>query len=75
MDKLSILLSQAKPLYKQRKRRNTIAKLLFIITLPVFLAGNLLSLYIEGENVYMSLDNNKIQNELLLDDFGVLELQ
>ncbi len=75
MDKLSILLSQARPLYKQRKRRNTIAKLLFIITLPVFLGGNLLSLYIEGENVYMSLDNNKIQNELLLDDFGVLELQ
>jgi len=75
MDKLSELIAQARPLYKQRKRRKTIAKLLFTITLPAFLMANLATLYMEGDAVYMSLDNNKIQSELLSDDFGILELQ
>ena len=74
MDKLSELIAQARPLYKQRKRRKTIAKLLFVLTLPVFVLANLTSLYLEGDAVYMSLDNNKIQSELLSDDFGILEL-
>ena len=75
MDKLSQLIQDAKPLYKQRKRRKTIAKMLFSITIPVFLFINIANLYIEGEAVYMSLDNNKMQAELLSDDFGLLELQ
>lgn len=75
MDKLSELIKDAKPLYKQRKRRKTIAKMLFIITLPILIAGNFVNLCMEGEAVYMSLDNNKIQAELLSDDFGILELQ
>ena len=75
MDKLSQLINDAKPLYKQRKRRKTIAKMLVAITVPAFIFGNLASLYLEGDAVYMSLDNNKIQAELLSDDFGILELQ
>ena len=75
MDKLTELIKDAKPLYKQRKRRKTIAKMLFIITVPVFVFGNIASLYMEGEAVYMSLDNNKMQAELLTDDFGFSEFQ
>ena len=75
MDKLSELIAQARPLYKQRKRRKTIGKMLLAITLPVFILGNITALYMEGNAVYMSLDNNKIQNELLEDDFGVLGFQ
>ncbi len=74
MDKLSLLIEQARPLYKQRKRRKTIAKMLFAITVPVFLFANIASLYIEGDQVYMSLENNNIQDELLTDDLGISEL-
>ncbi|MBR2069613.1 MAG: hypothetical protein IJ877_07640 [Candidatus Gastranaerophilales bacterium] len=75
MDKLSQLISQARPLYKQRKRRKTIAKMLFVLTAPVLLLGNIISLYMEGDAVYMSLDNNKMQNELLDDYFGISGLE
>ncbi|MBQ8475644.1 hypothetical protein IJ531_01125 [bacterium] len=75
MDKLSDLIKEARPLYKQRKRRKTIAKMLFAITLPVFIFGNLASLYVEGNSVYMSMNNNKIQTQLLQDDFGILGLE
>lgn len=75
MDKLSELISQARPLYKCRKRRKTMAKMLVAITLPALFLGNFVALYMEGDSVYMSLDDNKIQNELLVDDFGVSELQ
>ena len=75
MDKLSTLLAQARPLYKQRKRRKTIAKMLFAMTIPVFIFGNIVSLCMEGNQVYMSLENNNMQNELLKDDFGISELQ
>ena len=75
MDKLSQLINQARPLYKQRKRRKTIAKLIFMITMPVFIIGNITSLYIEGDKVYTSLENNNLQNELLKDDFDLTEFQ
>ena len=75
MDKLSSLIEQARPLYKQRKRRKTIAKMLLSITVPVLIFGNIASLCIEGDQVYMSLENQNIQNELLKDDFGISELQ
>ncbi len=75
MDELSRLISQARPLYKQRKRRKTIAKMLLSITIPAFIFGNIASLYMEGDQVYMSLENNNIQNELLKDDLGISEFQ
>ena len=75
MDKLSQLINQARPLYRQRKRRKTIAKLVFIITMPVFVIGNIASLYIEGDKVYTSLENNNLQKELLNDDFDFVEFQ
>ena len=75
MDKLSELISQARPLYKQRKRRKTILVLLCAITLPAYMITNLTSLYMQGDAIYMSLDNNRIQNELLEDDFGIMEFE
>ncbi len=75
MDKLSLLISQARPLYKTRKRRKTIAKMLVCITLPVLIFGNFMSLCYEGDKVYMSLENDNIQNEILYDDYDMLELQ
>ena len=75
MDKLSKLIAQARPLYKQRERRKTIARMLFAITIPVFIFANIITLYVAGDEVYMSIENNKMQYELLQDDFGILELQ
>ena len=75
MDKLSLLISQARPLYKTRKRRKTIAKMLLGITIPVLLIGNFMSLCYEGDMVYMSLENENIQNEILYEDYDMLELQ
>ena len=74
MDKLTELISQARPLYKQRKRRRTIAKMLLSITVPVMLFANFANLYIQGDEVYMSMENSAMQNELLNDDFGMSEL-
>ena len=72
MDKLSELINEARPLYKQRKRRNKVFCLVFAITLPVFVFGNILQLYYLGDSVYMSIENNKLQKELLTDDFGII---
>ena len=72
MDKLSQLISEAKPLYKERKRRNNIFKLLLIITVPVITITSVAGLYMQGEEIYMSFENNNFQNELLTDDLGFL---
>lgn len=72
MDKLSELIKEAKPLYKQRKRQKAIAKVIFMITMPVMLLGSVVQLCNEGNNIYLSLENNTLQNELLNDDFDFL---
>jgi len=74
MDKLTNLIQEAKPLYHTRKTRKTMTKMLLAICLPVFLCINILQLYLEGSELYVSLDNKNIQNELLQDDFGLLRL-
>ena len=74
MDKLSSLINEARPLYKERKRRNTTIKMIFAITMPVFIATGVVQLYNAGNDIYVSLDNNKLQTELLQDDFGILGL-
>ena len=75
MDKLSDLIKEARPLYKQRKRRKTIAKMILSITMPVMLFASVCQIYLQGNDLYLSLENNILQSELLEDDFGYLEFQ
>ncbi len=70
-DKLSDLLKEAKPLYKRRKRQRTMAKITLIVCAPVFLFSFLFQIYTLGNDIYVALDNNKLQNELLVDSFGL----
>ena len=72
MDKLSELIKEAKPLYKQRKRRKTIAKTILTLTLPVIFMNSICQIYFEGNDLYLSLENNSLQTQLLEDDFGLL---
>ena len=72
MDKLTELFKEAKPLDRQRKRRKTIAKMIFTISVPALLLNSILQIYIQGCDVYVALENNKLQQELIEDDFGLL---
>ena len=72
MDKLSDLIKEAKPLYKQRKRRKAIAKAILTLTVPVFLMNSICQIYFQGNDIYLSLENNTLQNELMTDDYDLL---
>ena len=72
MDELSNLLNEAKPLYKQRKRRKAIAKSILALSAPAILMSSICQVYLEGNDIYVSLDNNTLQNELIEDEFGLL---
>ncbi len=72
MDKLSLLLKEAKPLYKRRKRTKLILQSTFVALIPIFVFSFALEVYKQGDNIYLSLDNNNLQYELLEDDLGLL---
>ena len=72
MDELSNLLNEAKPLYKQRKRRKAIAKSILALSAPAILMSSICQVYLEGNDIYLSLENNTLQNELIEDEFGLL---
>ena len=72
MDELSNLLNEAKPLYKQRKRRKAIAKSILALSAPAILMSSICQVYLEGNDIYVSLENNTLQNELIEDEFGLL---
>ena len=74
MDKLSELIKEAKPLYRKRERRKTIAKMILCTTMPVIMLTSVYQIFVTGENVYLSLDNNSLQTQLLEDDFELLGL-
>ena len=74
MDKLSNLLKEAKPLYRTRQRRKTIAKLVLTLTMPVIFMNSICQLYMQGTDIYLSLENNSLQYELLEDEFGLMGL-
>ena len=74
MDELSNLLKEAKPLYKQRKRRKTIAKMILCMTMPAIIISSASQVYLQGNDIYLSLENNSLQYELMEDDFGLLGL-
>ena len=71
MDELSNLLKEAKPLYKQRQRRKTIAKMVFTLTMPAILLTSVCQVYLQGNDIYLSLENNSLQYELVEDEFGL----
>ena len=71
MDKLSKLISEARPLYKQRKRRKKILASLFILCLPAYIFGSITRLYMEGSDIYVALENHQLQEELMQDDYGI----
>ena len=74
MDKLTDLLKEAKPLYKTRQRRKAIAKMVLSITMPAIIMTSVCQIYTQGNDIYLSLDNNILQNELIEDEFGLLGL-
>ena len=74
MDKLSDLLKEAKPLYKQRQRRKTITKMVLTLTMPAIIMTSVCQVYLQGNDIYLSLDNNILQNELIEDEFNLLGL-
>lgn len=72
MDELSNLLKEAKPLYKQRQRRKTIAKMILTLTMPAILMSSVCQIYLQGNDIYLSLEKNNLQYELMEDEFGLL---
>ncbi|MBR3604693.1 MAG: hypothetical protein IKL52_01540 [Candidatus Gastranaerophilales bacterium] len=72
MDKLTDLLKEARPLYKQRQRRKAITKMVLSITMPAIIMTSICQIYTQGNDIYLSLDNNILQNELIEDEFGLL---
>ena len=72
MDKLTELIQEAKPLYKQRKRQKTMTTMVLGLSLPMIFTISLFQLYIGGSEVYIALENNTLQTKLLEDEFGLL---
>ena len=71
MDELSLLLKEAKPLYRQRQRRKTIAKMIFTLTMPAILMTSICQVCLQGNDIYLSLENESLQYELIEDEFGL----
>ncbi len=75
MDKLSDLLKEARPLYRQRKRRKAMAKLFVIMFIPAFLFSSAMHIYNEGTELYLSLNSNTLQKQLLEDEFALQKVK
>lgn len=71
MDKISELLQEARPLYKTRKRNKAVAKVFLTIAIPVFLFTSIFGIYTLGDNIYVSMNNEELAEQLLLDDYGL----
>ena len=71
MDKLSELLQEARPLYKTRKRNKAVAKVFLTISMPMFFFTSVLGVYMAGDDIYVSLNNDGFADELLYDDYGL----
>ena len=72
MDKLSELIQEAKPLYKRKKMQRQILKTCFILIIPVLFGTGIVSLYNTGNDIYLSLEDNTLQQELIEDNMGLL---
>ncbi len=72
MDKLSNLIQEAKPLYKRKKQQKIILKSCFVLLVPVIMTGSIVGLYNTGNELYLSMDDNSLQQELIEDNMGLL---
>ena len=72
MDKLSSLIQEAKPLYKRKKRQRAIMRACFILFVPVIMGASAIGLYNTGNELYLSMDDNTLQQELIEDNMGLL---
>ncbi len=75
MDTLSELIKEARPLYKQRKRRKAMAKLFVMLFIPAFLFSGTIHLYNQGNDLYLSLSSNTLQKQLLEDEFALQKVK
>lgn len=71
MDELSKLIKEARPLYKTRQQRKTIAKMVLTLAMPAILMSSICQVYLQGNDIYLSLEDNSLQYELLEDEFGL----
>ena len=71
MDKLSSIIQEAKPLYKKRKRNKLILCVILTLCTPSIFLTVPVRLCLEGNSVYVALNNNTLQNELIKDDYGL----
>ena len=72
MDKLSELLTEAKPLYRARKRNVAIMKMMVCIFVPMSLFMFAFSVCTMGNDIYVSLNNGTLAQEILEDDFVLI---
>lgn len=72
MDKLSNLIQEARPLYKRKKRQRAILKATFMLLVPVIVGFSALGLYTTGNELYLSMEDNSLQQEIINDDMGLL---
>ena len=72
MDKLSELIQEAKPLYKKKKLQRRIITSCFVLIVPVLLGAGTIGLYNTGNEIYLSLEDNSLQQELIEDNMGLL---
>ena len=72
MDKLSELIKEARPLYKQRKRNQSIAKAILTLTMPVMIFTGAWGICQEGDNIYVALEEQSFQEEFLNNDLGIM---
>lgn len=68
---ITSLLKEAKPLYKARKKRARAIKATLLLFIPMFIITGFYNVYLQGEEVYLSLLNNNLQIELTQDEFGL----
>ena len=72
MDKLTSLIQEARPLYKRKKRQKAILRASFILLVPIIIGCGTIGLYTTGNELYLSMDNNTLQQELIEDNMGLL---
>ena len=72
MDKLTELIQEAKPLYKKRKFQKKVLTTCFVLFIPILLTTGAVGLYNTGNEIYLSLEDNTLQQELIEDSMGLL---
>jgi hypothetical protein len=43
--------------------------------MPALMMSNIYQIYLQGNDIYLSIKNNTLQHELMEDEFGILGLR